>query len=95
MRTTPGPWIVNSHGIIEVHKIDNEHGNRKCIAICDVSDIPNEEAFANAALISIAPDMLEALIAIQEAAQMDMLDAESIEKMISDVFAKLANEAGA
>jgi hypothetical protein len=107
MNVTPGPWIVMTHNLtinnqlfgnaIVIQKSEHTAEKDYFIALCGQDD-GNEyasEAMANAALISIAPDMLEALIAIQEAARMDMLDEESITKLISDVFAKLANEAGA
>jgi hypothetical protein len=64
------------------------------VAVCGMEGTAYEaESIANAALIAIAPEMLEALIAIQEAAMTNQLNAENVEQLISDVFAKLANEA--
>jgi hypothetical protein len=105
--TTPGEWIVTTQKI-KGKSERNSHicvvvaGTKKVIAITGIEGKPNEnEAIANAALISIAPGMLEALILIQHAALMqiaapnvDVMNPNAINEMISDLLAKLANEAG-
>jgi hypothetical protein len=108
--TTPGPWLVNWHDVtIGGRTIKNAicvekpptPAHYNVIAVCGTEDAEEANtAKANAALISIAPEMLECLIAIQETALMDMengcngLHSEPINAMISAVLAKLANEAG-
>ena len=98
MKTSKGPWFVttmnntgNSHDVICVkgHK-DN------VISVNGVLGIFGEqEAMANAALIAVAPDMLDALIAIQETCTMaECIQSQPISEMISEIFSKLANEAG-
>jgi hypothetical protein len=99
--TTKGEWICTTSaeyvpGGEPVYIAVASYPTGQIIAILgstETEELKNEH-MANAALIASAPAMLDALIAIQEAASMNMLDAESINAMISDVFAKLANEAG-
>lgn len=104
MKATPGPWIVTTsnvslldHASICVRSLKNN----QLVAITGTEGAVNVATVtANAALISIAPEMLDALIAIQEAALMDMetgangIHSEPVNELISAVFAKLANEAG-
>jgi hypothetical protein len=104
MKATPGPWIVTTsnvslldHASICVRSLKTN----TLVAITGTEAASNKDTVtANAALISIAPDMLDALIAIQESALMDMETGENgihsrpINELISAVFAKLANEAG-
>ncbi len=61
----------------------------------ETDELANEH-IANAALIAVAPQMLDALIAIQESlnSSINVIDLEGMNTMISEVFAKLANEAG-
>jgi hypothetical protein len=108
--TTPGEWIVTTSDEVPMSKIKvvsvNEHRSiQKEIAIVGKILIDNStdpltpqeaEAMANAALIAVAPDMLDALITIQGALHSGegYLDLEAIDEMISTVFSKLANEAG-
>lgn len=101
--TTPGAWIVGSYIRNDEHHIAalSAKDVDKAIALCGLRNAADEnESLANAALIACAPDMLDALIAIQEtmmtkpAAQFNEADMTAIAEMISDVFAKLANEAG-
>lgn len=101
--TTPGPWIVSTNVIkgspdrrmmICVVKANNPS---KIVAFTGVEAAEDEnESIANAALIAVAPDMLEVLIALQMElnTSKDVIDLEAMNAMISDVFAKLANEAG-
>lgn len=102
MNTTPGPWIVSTSTIkgspdrrshICVMQVAN---NNKMVAFTGFEgELDEAESIANAALIAIAPEMLDALIAIQEFANSrDGIDDEAVNVMISDIFAKLANEAG-
>lgn len=65
---TPGPWKMRRSGRISVAGFD----------ICAIAALPvpggfslNGEAFANAALIAAAPDLLEALRALRERHQID------------------------
>lgn len=102
--TTPGEWIVTTN------RLDQSPDNRthicvvvaqnpsKIIALTGYEGAEDEaESIANAALISVAPDMLEALVTIQQALMHpteSVIPISEINKMISDVFTKLANEAG-
>ena len=96
--TTPGPYIVGTTKAynIEFISVVTSARTSKAVALTGVAGAADEsESIANAALFAIAPDMLDALIAISETINADVpLDVESINAMISDVFAKLANEAG-
>jgi hypothetical protein len=104
--TTPGPWIVagttlkttdNGNASVYVVHADDQY---KVIAIVGAKSNDLEAAIgktlANAALIAIAPDMMDCLIAIQQTlmSDKDVIDLEAMNEMISGVFAKLANEAG-
>jgi hypothetical protein len=98
MKTTAGPWYVST-----MNYIQNQH-DVICVkgpqdVIVSVNGVKGQyfadEAMANAALIAIAPEMLDALIAIQETSRMvDSIPSASVNTLISDIFAKLANEAG-
>lgn len=98
MNTTPGPWIVTTSNYAMLKLVSivvRSSTTNEIIAVTgDMGSHGTDTHIANAALISIAPDMLEALIAIQEAAQLDILDPELINHLISNVLGKLANEAG-
>ncbi len=92
MNTTQGPWMAISNGdelLIVSAKTD------KIVAI--VSGTRAEDQ-ANAALISVTTDMLDALIAIQEsinpANDETVIDLVAMNVMISNIFSRLANEAG-
>jgi hypothetical protein len=104
--TTPGPWIVagttlkttkNGNASVYVVRADDQH---KVVAIVGAKSNDLEAAIgktlANAALIAIAPDMIDCLIAIQQTLMSDkeVIDLEAMNEMISGVFAKLVNEAG-
>jgi hypothetical protein len=98
---TPGQFIVCMNVVKNspdkrVHiTVSTNTTPSKIVALCGFAGTLDEsESIANASLFAISKEMLETLIAIQESARMDILDPESIEKLISDVFAKLANEAG-
>ncbi|MDX9690774.1 MAG: hypothetical protein RBT70_10025 [Alphaproteobacteria bacterium] len=105
--TTPGPWIVagttlkttdNGNASVYVVRADDQH---KVVAIVGAK-CPDDigaaigKTLANAALIAIAPDMIDCLIAIQQTLMSDkeVVNLEAMNEMISGVFAKLANEAG-
>jgi len=95
MSTTPGPWIVTTSNYAIATIVVKAIRSNLTIAVVGVEGKPETNMYrANAALMSIAPDMLEALIAIQESAPAGTLNPEAIDLMISDVLAKLANEAG-
>ena len=102
--TTPGPWIATTNTVKGIP-------DRRMMICVACANKPNKivalmtgveggtdeiESIANAALIAIAPEMLDALIAIQETlnSSKDVIDLEAMNAMISEVFAKLANEAG-
>lgn len=104
--TSKGQWIVgeysrpaqNPQRYIAVLSADKP---TKAIALCGISHAHDQnESIANAALIASAPEMLDTLIAIQEtmmttpAEEFTEADMTAIAEMISNVFAKLANEAG-
>ena len=98
MSTTAGEWIVSTtpKGLICVQAIESQ----KIVAVTGAIGSPVisvPEATANAALISVSKNMLDVLIAIQEAVinpACEDVDLIAINGMISEVFAKLANEAG-
>lgn len=97
--TSPGEWIVTTVGgqIVVVAWDENSTAPQKVIAIFGDEDAPDaNEHIANAALLTISKPMLDALIAIQETlmTSKEILDLESINRMISEILAKLANEAG-
>lgn len=100
---TRGPWIVSTNVVKgspdrRVHICVVQATNpSKIVALTGIEGEPDEnESIANAALIAVAPDMIEALIAIQEElmTSKEVIDLEAMQSMISEVFAKLANEAG-
>lgn len=110
-QTTPGPWIVTTTDDDEIIVVQiNKHQSiQKRIALVGQMDVnfdvegdkviysAENEALSNAALIAIAPEMLDALIAIQEAinpAYECEIDLTAMNTMISDVFTRLAIEAG-
>jgi hypothetical protein len=104
MKPTPGPWIVGTNVIkgspdqSEMICVSQADNIKKIVAITGYAGAHDEaESIANASLIAIAPEMLEALIAIQESAIANIngvLDANPIAALISEIFEKLANEAG-
>jgi hypothetical protein len=102
MNTTPGPWIVSTtnEAILSRPSICVKSVKTNEVIAVTGHEYFGDCAIANAALIAIAPEMLDALIAIQETAQMDIATGENgihsrpINELISEVFAKLANEAG-
>jgi hypothetical protein len=99
---TRGPWIVTTVPAIIGRQIavisDSEAASQQVICVIGDEFAPNaNEHIANAALIAAAPDMLDALIAIQEQLLdpgTDEVDLNAVNELISDIFAKLANEAG-
>lgn len=98
-RTSPGEWIVttNKYGQIVVVQLNAHPSNIKTIAVFGGADSElSNEHIANAALLAISKDMLEALIAIQESLNPanEVVDLIAMNEMISNIFAKLANEAG-
>ncbi len=71
---TPGPWTKDEYGQLR-------DANRKFIDVYAVGlcmcSTPNDQAIANARLISAAPDMLEALEALQDGWSKDAITAGS------------------
>lgn len=105
--TTPGPWIVagttlktfeNGNASVYVVRADDQHRVVAIVGAKCPGDLGTAigKTLANAALIAIAPDMIDCLIAIQQTlmSDKDIIDLEAMNEMISGVFAKLANEAG-
>lgn len=106
--TTPGEWIVTeeddqimvvANGLKDQPEM--QASIRRVIAVFGDSDSQYAgERLANAALMSISKEMLDALIAIHESARMEIssgvkyMNANAIDEMISEVLSKLANEAG-
>lgn len=100
--TTKGEWIVTTsdkyvNGGEPTYIAVAQAETNQIIAIVGAEDdeLANEH-LANAALIAVAPQMLDALIAIQETlnSSNEVIDLDALNEMISDIFAKLANEAG-
>ena len=100
--TTPGPFIVSTNTIKgspdrRVHICVVQANNpAKIVASTGFEDADDQaESIANAALFAVSDLMLETLIDIQmELNTAKVIDIEKINEMISEVFAKLANEAG-
>lgn len=59
---TPGPWEVGRYG---VNDFEIQGNHRKLAVVYDYERIPAGEAIATARLIAAAPDLLEALLAVQ------------------------------
>lgn len=99
---TPGEWIVTTSAKYvpngePVYIVVANAETDQIIAIMGAeNDALANEHLANAALLAVAKDMLDALVIIQN----QVLDPEEetdlveINSMISDIFSKLANEAG-
>lgn len=104
MKPTPGPWIVKvkQASLFEVASVRVVNAvTGKIVAVCDTPAMAVSEAIANAALISISNDMLDAIVAVQATVINAMdgdiqatVEAAPIAAMISDVLEKLVNEAG-
>lgn len=102
MSTTPGDWYVttqNREGKPNAVICVKSTASGRIVAVTGVEGAPDEaESIANAAAISIVKPMMDALIAIQEtinpANDETVIDLIAMNTMISDIFAKLANEAG-
>lgn len=102
LSTTPGPWIVTTQNLLQRDKaVICVKAGKTLIATTGMEGgmigMSESTAIANAALIAIAPDMLDALIEIQQAINPEydgMVDLVELNQKISDVLAKLANEAG-
>lgn len=96
--TTPGPFIVTTNDSDEIIVVSiNGHGSIiKTVAVCGHVDVDSEdESLANAALFATSRDMLDALIDIQVmVSNPESVDLEFINEIISNVFSRLANEAG-
>jgi hypothetical protein len=98
---TPGEWIVSTTTVKDSPDrcwhicVMQSEAPHKIVGLFGVAGAPDaDESMANASLLASQKEMLEALIAIQEAAEMPVIDRDAIRQLISDVFAKLANEAG-
>ena len=102
--TTSGQFIVSTRTVKDspdrrVHIcVVQADSPGKIVAMTGFEGAPDEaESIANAALFAVSKDMLDALIAIQETinpAYDGEVDLIAMNAMISDIFAKLANEAG-
>lgn len=96
-QTSSGEWIVttNEKEIAVVQLCSN--GTQKTIATFgNEADQNANEHIANAALLSASKEMLDTLIAIQDelTTSKKIINLEALNEMLSEVFAKLANEAG-
>lgn len=81
MTHTPGPWIINHHGLQQpTGDYDHIHAesNNALQAICKV--VRRHDGNANARLIAAAPDMLDLLKDLLAIAK-DCDDREMIERM--------------
>ncbi len=100
--TTPGEWIVTTSakyvpGGEPVYIVVARAETDQIVAIMGAeNDALANEHIANAALLAVAKDMLDALVIIQNKVldPGEESDLVEINAMISDIFAKLANEAG-
>jgi len=100
--TTPGEWIVTTsdkyvEGGEPRYIVVAQAQTNQIIAImgAENDELANEH-IANAALLSVSKDMLDALIVIQNQVldPGEETDLVEINSMISDILSKLANEAG-
>jgi hypothetical protein len=99
---TRGPWIVTTVPAIIGRQIavisTSEAATQQVICVVGDEFAPNaNEHLANAAVIAVSLEMLDALIAIQEQLLdpgTNEVDLNAINELISGIFAKLANEAG-
>lgn len=100
--TTRGPFIVSTNTIkgspdrrVHICVVQAKNPN-KIVASTGFEGAADEaESIANAALFSVADLMLETLIDVQmELNTAKVIDIEKVNEMISEVFARLANEAG-
>lgn len=93
---TPGEWFVSTvDGQIVV--MTCKDAKRIILATLGDEDAPNaDELIANAALFAISKNMLDALIVTtnQLFTYKENIDLEVLNQIYSDVFEKLANEAG-
>jgi hypothetical protein len=97
--TTRGEWIVSqlNDGRIAVVAI-KEDSTQKVIAVTGMVGGDDEnEAIANAALMAVAPQMLDVLIEVQNSLAQKLIDIDAIMELIAGpegIYSRLANEAG-
>lgn len=100
--TTRGPFIVSTSTLKNsldrrtyISVVQANHPG-KIVALTGIEGAEDEaESIANAARFAISDLMLETLIDIQiELNTAKVIDIEKVNEMISEVFARLANEAG-
>lgn len=93
---TPGEWFVSTVDK-QIVVMTCKDAKRIILATLGDDDAPNaDELIANAALFAISKNMLEALIVTSQELMTSKkpIDLEALNQIYSDVFAKLANEAG-
>jgi hypothetical protein len=61
---TPGPWHVSSQGQFVRYRLEKSGGFPYNVCAMEVFGGPEDEREANARLIAVAPEMLEALEAV-------------------------------
>lgn len=95
---TPGEWIVTTvDGQIVVVQLNEKGVIQRTLATFGDEDAPNaNEHIANAALFAVSKNMLDALVVTQSELMTSKqnIDLEALNHIISECFAKLANEAG-
>jgi hypothetical protein len=100
--TTRGPFIVSTSVVkgsldrrTHISVVQANHP-RRIVALTGIEGEADEsESIANAALFAVSDLMLETLIDVQmELNTAKVIDIEKVNEMISEVFARLANEAG-
>lgn len=65
---TPGPWLVDEDGDVSAFGHD-KFGNQITRMVCEIEPISVGDMDYNAHLISAAPELLDALIAVLEWAE--------------------------
>jgi len=87
IKHTPGPWVVGETIALR-HTVLGNGNNSVCKAFGETEN----ESHANAALISAAPEMLEALATIYNFANLQpLLETRYSKALVSDLMKQMQN----
>lgn len=89
---TPGPWKATffEHGAFQIENANTG----EIIAECERCDDRREEQYANAHVVAAAPDLLEALVKIEEETWAPIHDKERFLRMRNIARAAIAKAEG-